>query len=85
MGYFLVMDNAPIHCLAKVRDLVETKGYICLYLPPYSPFLNLIEEFWSKVKAGVRRNALTADDPLSDRICESIQMVARADSQAEVV
>jgi hypothetical protein len=41
-----------------------------------------IEEFWSKVKAGVRRHALTAADRLSDRIRESVQMVTRADCQA---
>ena len=81
-GYYLVMDNAPIHTPTKVCDLVESRGYKCLYLPPYSPFLNPIEEFWSKVKAGVRRNALTADDRLSNRICESVQMVTRADCQA---
>jgi transposase len=81
-GHYLVMDNAPIHTPVKVRELVESRGYQCLYLPPYSPFLNPIEEFWSKVKAGVRRNALTADDRLSDRICESVQMVTRADCQA---
>ena len=80
--HYLVMDNASIHTPAKVRDLVENRGYMCLYLPPYSPFLNPIEEFWSKVKAGVRRNVLTADDRLSDRICESVQMVTRADCQA---
>jgi transposase len=81
-GHYLVMDNAPIHTPLKVRELVESRGYKCLYLPPYSPFLNPIEEFWSKVKAGVRRNVLTADDRLSDRICESVQMVTRADCQA---
>ena len=76
------MDNAPIHTPLKVRELVERRGYKCLYLPPHSPFLNPIEEFWSKVKAGVRRNALTADNILSDRIRESVQMVTRADCQA---
>ena len=81
-GHYLVMDNAPIHTPVKVRELVEGRDYKCLYLPPYSPFLNPIEEFWSKVKAGVRRNALTADDRLSNRICESVQMVTRADCQA---
>jgi hypothetical protein len=81
-GHYLVMDNAPIHTPVKVRELVEGRGYKCLYLPPYSPFLNPIEEFWSKVKAGVRRHALTADDRLSDRIRESVQMVTRADCQA---
>jgi transposase len=58
-GNYLVMDNAPIHTPVKVRELVESRGYNCLYLPSYCPFLNLIEEFWSKVKGSVRRNALT--------------------------
>ena len=42
-GYYLVMDNAPIHTPAKVRNPVEGRHY--RYLPPYSPFLNPIEEF----------------------------------------
>ena len=81
-GYYLVMYNAPIHTPAKVLDLIESRRYKCLYFPPYSPFLNLIEEFWSEVKAGIRRNALTANDRLSDRICESVQKVTRANCQA---
>jgi transposase len=81
-GHYLVMDNAPIHTPLKVRELVESRGYKCLYLPPYSPFLNPIEEFWSKVKAGVRRNALTADDQLSDRICDAVRVITQLDCQA---
>jgi transposase len=81
-GHYLVMDNAPIHTPVKVRELVEGRGYKYLYLPPYSPFLNPIEEFWSIIMAGVRRNALTADDRLSDRIGESVQMITRTDCQA---
>lgn len=49
-------------------------------LPPYSPFLNPIEAFWSKVKAGIRRNALKADDRLTDRICDSVNKVTRCSS-----
>jgi transposase len=81
-GHYLVMDNAPIHTPVKIRELIESRGYRCLYLPPYSPFLNPIEEFWSKVKAGIRRNALSATDILSDRICDSVQKVSRSDCQA---
>ena len=51
--HYLVMDNAPIHTPSAIRQLVESRGYKCVYLPPYSPFLNPIEEFWSKVKAGI--------------------------------
>ena len=81
-GHYLVMDNAPIHTPSAVRDSIESRGYKCLYLPPYSPFLNPIEEFWAKVKAGIRRNALKADDRLSDCICESVYKVTRKDCQA---
>jgi transposase len=81
-GHYLVMDNAPIHTPATVRALIESRGYKCLYLPPYSPFLNPIEEFWAKVKAGIRRNALRAEDRLSDRICESVNKVTRSDCEA---
>lgn len=49
-GYYLVMNNAPIHKPILIRELIESRGYKCIYLPPYSLFLNPIEEFWSKVK-----------------------------------
>ena len=81
-GNYLVMDNAPIYTPVKVHEIVESRGYKCLYPSLYSPFLNPIEEFWSKVKAEVRKNALTTDDILSDSICESVQMVTQADWQA---
>ena len=48
------MDNVPILTPPKIRDLIESRYYKCFYLSPYLPFLNAIEEFWSKVKAGVR-------------------------------
>ena len=81
-GHYFVMDNAPVHAPATVRAFIESRGYKCLYLPPYSPFLNPIEEFWAKVKAGVRRNALSAEDRLSERICVSVHKVTRKDYQA---
>ncbi|KAG1201467.1 hypothetical protein G6F70_003144 [Rhizopus microsporus] len=47
-GFYIVMDNASVHKPNKVRECIEKRGYKCVYLPPYSPFLNPIEEFWSK-------------------------------------
>ncbi|KAG1050024.1 hypothetical protein G6F43_007677 [Rhizopus delemar] len=52
-GQYLVMDNTPIHKPKVIQKLIEDRGYKCLYLPSYSPFLNPIEKFWSKAKAGV--------------------------------
>ena len=78
-GQYIVMDNASIHKPKVIKALIEERGHKCIYLPPYSPFLNPIEEFWSKVKAGVRRTPLTADDRLTDHICESAGKVTKKD------
>lgn len=48
---YIAMDNAPIHKPKVVRKLIEDRGYKCLHLPPYSPFLNPIEEFLVKSKS----------------------------------
>lgn len=53
-GRYIVLDNAAIHKVAAVQGFIENRGYKAGYLPPYSPFLNPIELFWSKVKAGVK-------------------------------
>ena len=46
-GMVLVMDNASFHKGGRIRELVEAAGCQLLYLPPYSPDLNPIEQCWS--------------------------------------
>ena len=46
----VVLDNASIHHVTEVESLIEETGAIVIYLPPYSPDLNPIEECFSKVK-----------------------------------
>jgi transposase len=74
-GRYLVMDNAPIHKSESITALIKSRGYKPLFLPPYSPFLNPLEEFWSKLKAGVRRSELSKEDSLSPRILESAKQI----------
>lgn len=49
----LVLDNAPVHT-AKViqerRGAWEARGLFVLYLPRYSPHLNIVETLWRKLK-----------------------------------
>ena len=71
----LVMDNAAIHKSAEVQEAVVKQGFEIMYLPPYSPFLNLIEEYWSKLKAGVKCHLLTSDDTLLLKIIDSANQV----------
>jgi transposase len=52
----LVMDNASFHHTERIRELCSNAGVKLLYLPPYSPDLNPIEEFFAELKAFVRRN-----------------------------
>jgi transposase len=73
-GRCLIMDNALIYTAETVEAIVS-RGYEPMFLPPYSPFLNPIEEFWSKLKAGVRRNKLDKEDSLSPRILESAKHI----------
>ncbi len=78
-GSYIVMDNAPIHKPATVRQCIEKRGYKCVYLPPYSPFLNPIEEFWSKVKFAVKQAPFDTGDSLTPRIIEAVSTVTLQD------
>jgi transposase len=49
-GDVLIMDNCTIHKTDAVKDKLGTVGARPLFLPPYSPELNPIEETWSLVK-----------------------------------
>jgi transposase len=46
----IVLDNARYQRCALVQSLAQTLGIELLFLPPYSPNLNLIERFWKFVK-----------------------------------
>ena len=50
----LILDNARYQKCQAVRDLALELGIELLYIPPYSPNLNLIERFWKFVKGELR-------------------------------
>ena len=51
----VVMDNLPAHKVAGIRDAIEGRGATLLYLPPYSPDFNPIENAFAKLKALLRK------------------------------
>ena len=53
-GDVVILDNLPAHKVAGVRALIEARGAHLLYLPPYSPDFNPIEQAWSKIKERLR-------------------------------
>jgi transposase len=50
----IILDNASYQKCALVRELATQLGVNLVYIPPYSPNLNLIERLWKFVKAQLR-------------------------------
>uniref|UniRef100_A0A1X7TP93 Tc1-like transposase DDE domain-containing protein n=1 Tax=Amphimedon queenslandica TaxID=400682 RepID=A0A1X7TP93_AMPQE len=50
----VVLDNARIHHVHDVAQLINNAGALVRYLPPYSPDFNPLEEVFAKVKAYLR-------------------------------
>lgn len=63
----LVMDNTSFHHSDRINRICFEAGVKLVYLPPYSPDLNSIEEFFAELKAFIKRNWQTfEDDPDRD-------------------
>jgi transposase len=52
----LVIDNASFYRSDRIEEMCTEAGVKLVYLPPFSPDLNPIEEFFSELKAFIRRN-----------------------------
>jgi len=46
----VIMDNCSIHHVQEVEDVIQQSGILLLFLPPYSPDLNPVEEAFSYIK-----------------------------------
>ena len=78
-GDVVVWDNASIHSKTAVAT-VEAVGARVLAQPPYSPDLNAIEMFWSKVKAAVRQKLADSRDALLEALYEAVPAVRCSDA-----
>jgi transposase len=54
-GDIVVMDNLPSHKVAGVAEAIGGVGAELVYLPPYSPDLNPIEQVFAKAKTEIRK------------------------------
>ena len=53
-GDIVILDNVGAHRTPNVRPLIEAAGASVLFLPPYSPDLNPIEQTFAKIKHWMR-------------------------------
>ncbi len=80
-GGVVVMDNLSAHKGGRVKELIESRGCTLLYLPPYSPDLNPIEQAFSKVKALVRRVEARTRAILIEAIGQALSAVTVGDTR----
>jgi transposase len=80
-GKVVVMDNLSAHKGQRVRKLIEDRGCELLYLPPYSPDLNPIEEAFSKVKRLLRVIGARTKEALVESIGKALDAVGARDAR----
>ena len=72
-GDIVVLDNLSAHKVTGIRQAIEAAGARLLYLPPYSPDFNPIEQLFAKLKALLRKAAERSVDDLWNRIAALLE------------
>jgi transposase len=80
-GVKIVADNVAFHKSLAVKSLIESKGHSMLFLPPYSPFLNMIENLFSKWKEAVCRSSPKNEVELFGAIDSASGLITDEDCQ----
>ena len=75
------MDNLPAHKVAGIAEAIRAVGASVLYLPPYSPDLNPIEQLFAKLKARLRREGARTKDALWNTIGRALDAFSPAEFQ----
>ena len=78
-GDVVIMDNLGSHKGSQVRRAIEAAGASLLYLPPYSPDFNPIENAFAKLKALLRKAAIRTVDALWNAIGRLVDLVTPAE------
>ena len=78
-GQIVVMDNLGAHRPKRVRELIEQRDCELIYLPPYSPEYNPIEEAFAKIKSLLRKAAARSKGALIEAIGAALSAVTADD------
>jgi transposase len=79
-GDILILDNLSTHKVKGVAEAVLARDARLLYLPPYSPDYNPIEQVFSKIKNELRRRELRTIDSLENAFGEALDWITRKDA-----
>lgn len=81
-GHVVILDNLSAHKVRGVRQLIEDRGAQVLYLPPYSPDLNPIEQAWSKLKQRLRGVKARVLEQLEPALADALSAITAQNAQA---
>jgi transposase len=80
-GQVVMMDNLTAHKGERIRELIEQRGCELLYLPPYSPDFNPIEEAFSKIKGLMRKAQARSRETLLEAMGTAISALNTQDTR----
>jgi transposase len=80
-GQIVVVDNLGAHKSERARELLEGRGCQLLFLPPYSPDYNPIEEAFSKIKGLLRKAQARTRQALIEALGVAISAITVEDAQ----
>lgn len=78
-SYAVVMDNVAFHRHQLVRDWFNQQNLLQVFLPPYSPMLNPIEEAFSKVHNSLCSSRSTTGPQLSRAVPDAFDSITETD------
>jgi transposase len=80
-GRVVVMDNLSAHKGGRVREIIEGCGCELIYLPPYSPDYNPIEEAFAKLKGLLRKSGARSREALVEAMGAALDAITVGDAR----
>jgi len=80
-GQVVVMDNLTAHKGERVKELIEGRGCELIYLPPYSPDFNPIEEAFAKLKTLLRKAGARSREMLIEAMGRALEKLTARDAR----
>ncbi len=78
----MVMDDLSAHKSERVKELIEGAGCELVYLPPYSPDFDPIEEAFSKIKGMLRKAEARTRQALVEAMGLALSSVSARDARS---
>jgi transposase len=79
-GQVVILDNLRVHHDPQIQEAIEAAGASVLFLPPYHPQLDPIENAWSKFKESLRAAAARTYEALVDAVRTATTSISAQDA-----